>query len=644
MKTKIIQCLLIEDSPVSRKLMESMIDPKIKVFSTDSLLASIKILEVENIDIIISNLGLPDSYGLETFNRLNAIAPNIPIIVLTALDNEQIAIDAVKNGAQDYIIKGDLTRRVLNRSLKYAIERKHVEEQLREAELRYKTVADFTYAWEYWQTPNGELKYVSPACERITGYSIDQFTLNPSFINKIILPEDKAIWENHIGKRRNDTEFQEIIFRIIHKDGSIRWIAHHCNAINEQGEFLGYRASNRDITQQKEDEERNLKLQTQLRESQKMETIGTLVGGIAHEFNNLLTSLMGYADMCLLKVPPNSQIYNDLHKITKSANHAKTLVQQMLTFTRQGTQERKIINIYETVEAAVHVARMSLPSTIEIKKNIDPNSGTILADPSQISQAILNIFTNSFLAMKKEGGILSISLDNVDIDSAYVEKNPNLRKGKYVRIVISDTGAGIEKNIIDRIFDPFFTTRKVGEGTGLGLSVVHGIVMSHGGKISVSSEVGKGTTMIIYLPQVIGQKTEEGTHQKDQQTVQETPKNHTILYVDDEPEIAIMVKKMLEMFKYEVFVKNDSTAAFEFFKQNPNKFDLIITDQTMPYLTGLQLAKKILEVRKDMPMIIVTGFSENISKENYKDFGFRSYIAKPFVINDIKTAIEQVLK
>lgn len=640
-ETTQINCLLIEDSPVSRKLMESMIEKDVKVFATDTLASSLKILDENEIDIIISNLGLPDSFGLDTFHRLNTIVPNIPIIVLTALDNEQIAMDAVKNGAQDYILKGDMTKRALNRSIKYAIERKHVEEQLREAELRYKTVADFTYAWEYWQTPSGKLEYVSPACKRITGYPIEKFLNNPSFLNEIVLPEDRYVWDKHCKNNHEDTN--EVHFRIIHKDGSIRWIAHNCNAIKDNNIYMGCRASNRDITQQKEDEDRNRRLQEQLRESQKMETVGTLVGGIAHEFNNLLTSLMGYADMCLVKVPPNSQIYNDLQKITKSADHAKTLVQQMLTFTRQGTQERKIINIYDTVESAIHIARMSLPSTIEIKKNIDPNTGTILADPSQISQVIVNLFTNSYQAMKKEGGILSISLDNVDLDSKYLEKNPHLRQGKYVRIIISDTGVGIEKSIIDRIFDPFFTTRKVGEGTGLGLSVVHGIIMSHGGKITVSSELGKGTTMIIYLPQVMGKrdieiKTSTGI---SKETEKDT---YTILYIDDEPEIAIMVKKMLEMFNYEIFIKNDSTAALEFFKQDPDKFDLIITDQTMPYMTGLQLAKKVLEVRKDMSLIIVTGFSEDISKENYREFGFKDYIAKPFVINDIKTAIERVLK
>jgi PAS domain S-box-containing protein len=638
-----IHCLLLEDSPVDRKLMESMMDDNIVVISAESLAGAIDQLSQHTVDIIISNLGLPDSYGLDTFTKLYEIMPNIPIIVLTALDNESIALDAVKGGAQDYILKGDITRRSLNRSIKYAIERKQIEEQLREAELRYKTVADFTYAWEYWQLRDGTLKYVSPACEKITGYSIEEFVQNPGLIEDIILPEDQKIWEEHT-KQNADGHAPEIQYRIVTKDGNIRWVAHNCNRIVEDGENLGYRASNRDITQQKEDEERKKNLQTQLAESQKMETLGTLVGGIAHEFNNLLTSLMGYADMCLAKIPPNSQIYSDIENITKNVNHAKTLVQQMLTFTRQGTQERKIVNIYDTVQAAVQVARMSLPSTIEIKKNIDPNTGTILADPSQISQIIINIFTNSYQAMKKTGGVLSISLDNVEIDSEFATQHPNLRKGKYVRIIISDTGVGIEKNIIEKIFDPFFTTRKVGEGTGLGLSVVHGIVMSHGGRITVSSEVGKGTSMIIYLPQVIGKEPATKTPAPEKPKTPEAKETYRILYVDDEPEIAIMVKKMLEMFKYEVVIKNDSTAALKIFQETPEAFDLVITDQTMPYMTGLQLAQKIHEVRDSVPMIIVTGFSEDISKENYQDFGFQDYISKPFVINDIKTAIERVLK
>jgi len=336
-----IHCLLIEDNPIDKKLIETMLSSEINLISVDTLSEALKRISQKNINIIISNLGLPDSYGMETFTKIYSVAPNIPIIILTALDNKKLAIDAVKGGAQDYIIKGEINTLNINRSLKYAIERKLVEAQLREAETRYRTVADFTYAWEYWVGPDGGLKYVSPACLSMTGYPLEKFINDSSFIEKIILPEDKEIWKNH---RKNVAvpNGKEIEFRIRRNDGTICWIAHICKKVTtEDNQFLGYRASNRDITTQKKDEEQNEKLQFQLREAQKMETLGTIVGGIAHKFNNLLTSILGYSEMCILKIPKEQESHFDIKKIALAANHAKILVDQMLIFCNQSTQEKK---------------------------------------------------------------------------------------------------------------------------------------------------------------------------------------------------------------------------------------------------------------------------------------------------------------
>ncbi len=369
-----------------------------------------------------------------------------------------------------------------------------------------------------------------------------------------------------------------------------------------------------------------------------MEAIGTLAGGIAHDFNNILTPILGYTDMIIDDVPEDSRIRADMEKVIKAANRAKDLVQQILTFSRQVEQERKPVKIHLVVKEALKLLRATLPTTIEIRQNIDTGCGAVLADPTQIHQVLINLCTNAYHAMRESGGVIEVSLGMVEISTELAMNYPNLHEGTYVRLTVSDTGHGMDRGTIERVFEPFFTTKGVGAGTGLGLSVVHGIVVSHGGEITIESELGKGTRFHVHLPRA------------DSVVEREAPRDdpipegkERILFVDDEEEIARMGKRMLERLGYDVTMRTSSVEALEAFRSQPDGFDLVITDQTMPDMTGVEFVGELLRIRPDLPIILMTGFSEMVTPETAKKIGVREFIMKPIMILDLGKAIRRVL-
>jgi signal transduction histidine kinase/ActR/RegA family two-component response regulator len=379
-------------------------------------------------------------------------------------------------------------------------------------------------------------------------------------------------------------------------------------------------------------------LEAQLRHAKRLETIGTLAGGIAHDFNNILTPILGYANMALQDTPPTSETHSDIQHVIKGAGRAKDLVNQILTFSRQGEQERKLVEISEVVAEALKLLRASLPSTIEFRESIDTKCGTVLADSTQIHQVIMNLCANAFHAMKDKGGVLEVKLGLVEVDAELVRLHTNLHQGTYVRLTVSDTGRGMDSETRDRVFDPFFTTKEIGEGTGLGLSVVHGIVASHGGEITVYSEPGVGTTFHVYLPQSDGGVEEELPEEKVIATGEER-----VLFVDDDEEVAHMANRTLGRLGYQVTVRTDSVEARDTFRHNPDKFDIVITDQTMPKMTGVELAKELLSIRPDLPIILISGFSQMFTAEKIKSAGIREFIMKPIIASELSQTIRRVL-
>ena len=393
-----------------------------------------------------------------------------------------------------------------------------------------------------------------------------------------------------------------------------------------------------EIIERKQAEEDKKKFEVQLRQAHKMEAIGTLTGGIAHDFNNILGIIIGNTELALDDVQLWSPARLNLEEIRKASLRAKDVVRQLLSFSRQTDQERKPIKLIPLIKDAVKLLRATLPMSIDIRQNIDDTFDIIFADSTQIHQLMLNLCTNAAHAMEDTGGILEIGIKNVVLDEVSAAPYPDLTAGKYVKLTISDTGPGINPEIRDRIFDPYFTTKDVGKGTGMELSVVHGIVKSHGGAIIIDSELERGTTFSIFFKVIEKEAVEEI------ETEEELPVgNERILLVDDEVSMVYVGRYRLERLGYKIEAKPSPVEALQAFHDNPDRFDLVITDMSMPKMTGDQFVKEILKIRPDMPTILCTGFSEKIDEDKAKEIGIRRYIEKPINRRDLAYMVRKVL-
>ncbi|MFZ5433334.1 MAG: PAS domain S-box protein [Calditrichota bacterium] len=481
-----------------------------------------------------------------------------------------------------------------------------------------------------------KIVYVNYRLAQMLGYSVKSLLGSAA---ESLWPEDlrAAVNQKTVERHHGDSDRYET--ELLRSDGQRIWVKVSAAPYRDsKGKITGCFGVFTDIMDIKRADEEREKLEVQIRRTQKLETIGTLAGGIAHDFNNILTPILGYADMARMDIPSGGVARSSLEHVIQAAYRAKDLVRQILTFSRQSEQERKPVRIHTVVKEALKLMRASLPVTIEIHEDIDRNCGAILADPSRIHQVLMNLCTNAFHAMRESGGVLEIKLGNVEVDNELVKTRPNLHVGRYVRLTVGDTGHGMDGRTIERIFEPFFTTKEVGEGTGLGLSVVHGIIMDHGGDISVYSEPGRGTTFHIYLPIVEEDRKPEIL---DDETTAHGTEN--VLFVDDNREIAYMGKRMLERLGYKVTVRTSSVEALEAFRARPKRYDVVITDQTMPHMTGDQLARELVLIRPDIPIVLITGFSETISSKTNGRSGIRQFVMKPIVLHELSQAIRKAI-
>jgi len=397
----------------------------------------------------------------------------------------------------------------------------------------------------------------------------------------------------------------------------------------DQGVFFS--AIIRDMTE-------HTRLETHLRQAQKMQAIGNLAGGIAHDFNNMLAAIMGYTELALLDIERDSTVWTELQRVLTAGHRAKDLIGQILAFSRQTAVERTPLECRLLVKDALTLLRGALPSTIAIHPVIEPNAGFILADPTQIHQVLINLCTNAAHAMQDTGGVIEVHLAPLEVSADNPALAPALQPGPYVRLVIRDTGHGMTPEIMERIFEPFFTTKQVGEGTGMGLAVVHGIVTSHGGAITVESAPGQGTTFTVYLPRMV--RTMPST------ILEEVPLpqgKERILFIDDEEPLARLGQAMLERLGYDVVVCTSSAEALDTFRATPQGFDLVITDHTMPTMTGEVLAREVRGIRPDIPIILCTGFSGTMTAERARALGIDAFVLKPMMIHDLSGVIRQVL-
>jgi len=417
-----------------------------------------------------------------------------------------------------------------------------------------------------------------------------------------------------------------------------------------------------EVEERKQAEKAFRESEAQLRRTQRMEAISTLAGGIAHDFNNILSAIMGYGQLAQMKLDPVSEVYADLKEVLQSGDRAKLLIQQILAIGRDQEQERQPIQLKYVLKEALKLLRSTLPSTIEIREAYEPDVGVIDADPTQMHQVIMNLCTNAGHAMQEEGGILTVSLRNAECGLRNVDlkleesrlKIPYLKTGSstsheaapsglepghYLELTVSDTGFGMTREVMGKVFDPYFTTKEKGEGTGIGLSVVHGIVAQHGGAITVESEPGKGSAFHVYLR--LTQAEEEQPSVKEETPL---PKgNERILFIDDEAALARMGKEMLNHLGYDTTCMTGSIEALALFEEDPNQFDLVITDTTMPHMPGDILARELMKLRPDIPVIIFTGHSRRISPEKAKEMGIKGFLMKPLAMRDLAGTVRKAL-
>ena len=476
------------------------------------------------------------------------------------------------------------------------------------------------------------IQYVNPAFEHSTGYSFDEVRdQNPSILQSGVHDADfykkmwntlvrGKVWKGHIVNKRKDGALFE-------EDVTISPVR------NREGMITNYVAVKRDIT-------REVALERQLNQAMKMEAIGTLAGGIAHDFNNILAAVLGYAEIVDMQLAIDDPVKQDMAHIITAGNRAAELVKQILTFSRQEEEDLRPVQLQFVLQEALKLLRSSLPSTIDLQQDIDTDCGSVLADPTRIHQVLMNLCTNAKQAMGDQGGALRVSLDEIYVDSTSPNRpHPSIKQGRWLKLEVSDSGSGMEAHIKERIFDPFFTTKVKGEGTGLGLSVVHGIVKSHGGEITVSSQPGEGTIFHVYLPVI---DTEQGADASVKHPSLPGG-SERILFVDDELMLVNIMGRMLTNLGYTVVTLTDSKEALQWFRDHTDEIDLIVTDMTMPHLTGVELAKRILQLRPEMPIILCTGYSEYIGVDQAKAIGIREFVAKPVDKKTLAGVVRKVL-
>ena len=522
-----------------------------------------------------------------------------------------------------------------------ALMRKKAEEALKISEARYAATLSVmeTGLWE-WHIPSG-LVTMSAVFYRILGFANGEFPATYASLQNLVHPADSKMVARFFQQSAETGQGFVIDVRMKMKSGSWKWVSMRGKAIEKDaaGKTLRMVGTLSDITKRKQTEEEMAKLQVHLNQAQKMEAVGTLAGGIAHDFNNILAAILGYAELVKDDCPQGSRSRSDIDQVLRASHRAKELVKQILTFSRQDKTEDIPLQPAMIIREAIKMLRSSLPTTIDIRQDLDPESGWVMADPTQIHQILMNLCTNAFHAMEETGGTLSITLKTATLFSEDLAFEPSVQPGQFVQLSIGDTGSGINPEIQDKIFDPYFTTKEVGKGTGMGLAIIHGLVKNYGGVISCQSQPGKGSVFNVFLPLIEHTAQPENTTKIPLQLG-----NEHILFVDDEEPLALIAKSMLELLGYKVTTKTNSIEALATFQEQPDAFDLVITDQTMPGMTGSDLARQVLQLRPEVPIILCTGYSNLISEDRAMAMGIKGFALKPLARKDIAALIRKVLR
>lgn len=654
--------LTIDDEAYVRQSIANYLeDYNFIICEAESGEKGLEVFEKESSDLVILDLRMPEMDGLKVLEILRKQAPDLPIIVVSGTGNISDVVKALQLGAWDYILKPIEDMNVLYYSIKKCIKdsqlikynsryQEKLEElvtdrtlELQASERRYKAVFEHTGTAAVIIESNDIISMVNSKFCEFAQMDSQQI-------------ENKKTWHEFIAPEYIETIQNFIKAKVNLKDTSAPPLQAEAKFISSSGEekivFISLGVipiSNQvvvsllDVTDKKQAEQRWQALEKQLRKSQKMEAIGTLAGGIAHDLNNILSPVLGYADMIMRASDPSTKEYQRSQKIQQAALRAADLVSQVLSVNRRKDGEKRLIKIHPVTKEVLKLLRGSLPTTIGIVDNINRNCGMVEADPTQIHQVVMNLCTNAYHAMEDSGGTLTVSLKELALSPVDMMEYPNLVNGQgtYLALEVEDTGCGMTDDIVDRIFDPYFTTKEEGKGTGLGLSTVYNIVKSCKGDIKVVSNPSGGTTFTIILPVV------EINDQKDDSRLFEKSyvagAGERILVVDDEEDIAHMCKEGFELLGYKVDKFISSLQALEFFKNNYHDIDVVITDQTMPEMTGIELAEQIKSIDDSVPIILCSGYTGSVTKSKMDAAGINHFMMKPVTVQGLTNEIQNLL-
>ncbi len=561
---------------------------------------------------------------------------NIPIF-----DNEKIvALAGVGNKLSNYNESDARQLTLMMDGMWRIIQKKNSEDDLRKSEKRYRLLAD-NITDNIWvlQLSDFKFSYMSPSIEQLLGYTPEEY-LTLEFgrhMTKESLKKTSDVISEEVARDDKDgvdaKRNKVIELELIKKDGSKIWTEITASFLRDKegnpDRILGI---TRNITER-------IHLEKKFRQAQKMEAIGTLAGGIAHDFNNILSAVLGFTELVKLGFKGDEETKKNLDQVLSAGIRARDLVKHILTFSRKADVQKDLLEITPLIKECLEFLRASVPRNIEIKQYYDVEDSILLADPSQIHQVFMNLFTNAAYAMKDKGGSLDVRLKSIEIKSGDILQGNELKPGRYLQLTVADTGSGIPKEVIPRIFEPFFTTKERGDGTGMGLSTAFGIIKDMEGSITVYSEPSMGTTFQVMLPEHVEKPI---TDKASVDSILMKGKGR-ILLVDDEASIVDWTSQVLLKLGYKVVGLNNSHEALEKFKKSPNDFDLVITDMAMPHMTGLELSNQMVGLRPDIPIILSTGFSEGLTSEIIKNNGIFDMVMKPMIASELAQAVSNAL-
>ena len=632
-----IKVLLIEDNPGDARLIVELLGAgNVTDFAlerVDRFQAALERLREGGVDVVLLDLGLPDSQGLDTFRRAQKGAPDVPIIVISGLADERIALEAVRSGAQDYLVKGRIEGPQLARAIRYAIERSQSETDLRASEERFRELAEnVREVFFVTDAATGRLVYTNPAYEQMFGHSREYAYAKPLAWTEAVHPEDR---ERMMAAPRAAAQVGETIldtFRVVGSDGTICWVRSSTTPVKDSsGTFSRVVGIAEDITELKRAEERFYK-------AQKMEAVGRLAGGIAHDFNNLLVVIMGTTDLLLEDLGLADPLREDLQEIRKAGARAAALTRQLLAFSRNQILEPRVLEVNGLVADLEKLLHRLIGEDVELKTVLAPDLAHVRADPGQIEQVIVNLAVNARDAMST-GGKLTIETANADLDQSYARAHEPVQSGRYVMIAVSDTGTGMSEETRGRIFEPFFTTKEPGKGTGLGLATVYGIVKQSGGYVWAYSEVGKGTTFKIYLPQV-----DQPASARERTTGESRPRgNETILLVEDDEQVRESTRRMLTSLGYHVTAAESGARAFELMDRHQGDLHLLVTDVVMPGLSGGKVVEELRDRRPGLKALYLSGYTDEAIVRHGVLEGGVPFLQKPFSLDALARKVREVL-